>query len=133
VTARDDRSRGWRRWVAGAAFVLAVGLLASRTCQSEVASAEIRFLVGGAGAELQRLDVELYRPGDAELVGFYRRTYERGSGPDAGRWRLRADSGMYRAEIALRSRAGTTRVERALEIQDRAIITIDLEPDLAGR
>ena len=98
-----------------------------------MASAEIRFHVGAAGAQLRGLDVELYRPGEQELLGFYRQSYERGSGREAGRWRVHADSGMYRAVIALRSPAGTRRVERALEIQDRAVITIDLEADLAAR
>jgi hypothetical protein len=128
----NERSRGWRRWVSGAAFLLAVGFLSTRTCRSESASAEVRFVVGAGGARLERLEAELYRPGEQELLGYYRRFYERGrgSGAEAGRWPFRADGGMYRMKIALATAAGVVRVERALELEDRAVITIDLEHDL---
>lgn len=126
-------SQSWRRWVAGAAFLLAVGVLASRTCHSESASAEVRFRVGAAGGDLQRLEAELFRPGEGEVLGFYRRSFDRGVVGEAGRWPLRADAGVYQVKVALVSPRGTARVERAVELQDGAVITIDLEADLAGR
>jgi len=118
--------------VAGAAFLMAVGFLSTRTCRSESASAEIRFRVGDAGARLERLDAELYRPGEQDVLGYYRRFYDRagGSRAEAGRWPLRADAGMYRMVIDLTTQTGKVRVERGLEIQDRAVITIDLQRDL---
>jgi len=119
--------------VAGVAFVLAVGYLGSRTCKTESASVTISFRVGDAGGELQRLEAELHRPGEDEVIGFYKREFERGSGPEAGRWELRADDGLYRTRIALRTSRGTIRVERAVDLQDGAVITIDLEPDLSAR
>jgi hypothetical protein len=130
----NERARDWRRWVGGLAFLLAVGFLTTRTCRSESASAEIELQVGAAGADLVELDVNLYRPDDTEVLGFYRRAYERGSGPTAGRWKLTADSGMYRLEVTatLRGR-GRVRVERAVELRDGALIRIDLERDLTAR
>ena len=130
----NERARNWRRWVGGLAFLLALGFLTTRTCRSESASAEIQLLVGEAGADLARLDVGLHRPGEQELLGFFRRAYERGSGPVAGRWKLTADAGMYRLDVTatLRGRPAV-KLERAVDLRDGAIIRIDLERDLAAR
>jgi len=126
--------RDWRRGVAGAAFLLALLFLTTRTCRNQSASAEVRFRVGAAGAGLRQLSAELYHPrgqsDSDELLGFYRREFERGSGAEAGRWSVHADPGLYRMRIVLRSSAGTARLERGLDIQDGAVITIDLESDL---
>jgi hypothetical protein len=127
------RLRGWRRWLAGAAFLIALAVLSSRTCRSESASAEVRFRVGQAGGDLRQLEAELFRPGDDELIGFYRRSYDRGVLGEAGRWPLRADPGLYRMKIALVSSGGTTRVDRGVDLRDGAVVTIDLEADLAAR
>jgi hypothetical protein len=126
-------SRDWRRWVGGVGFLLALAFLASRSCrsESEAASAEVRFVVGGAGADLRRLEAELYRPGDDELLGFYRQSFERGAAAQAARWPLRADAGMYRLVVSLVTARGPVRTERAVQIEERAIITVDLEPDLS--
>jgi hypothetical protein len=124
-------SRDWRRWVGGVGFLLALGWLASRSCrsESESASAEIRFEVGSAGSELRRLEAELYRPGEEEMLGFYRQSFEGGvTGP--ARWPLRADAGVYRLEVTLATASQTVEVERAIEIQDGATIRVNLEPDL---
>ncbi len=126
----SDRVRKWRRHLASGAFLLALVLLTTRTCRSENASAEVRFRVGQAGAVLRGLEAELFRPGDQEVLGFYRRDFERGSGHEAGRWTVHADPGLYRMKIALRTAAGTTKVERGLEIFDGAVVTIDLESDV---
>jgi hypothetical protein len=88
--------------------------------------------VGSAGGELRRLEAELFRPDDREVLGFYRMNFDRGVVGEAGRWPLRADAGLYRLTIELVSARRTVRVERAVELQDGAVITIDLAPDLAG-
>lgn len=126
-------SRDWRRWVGGVGFLLAVGFLASRGCraESESASVEIRFEVGAAGSALRRLEVELFRPGEEELLGFYKQSYEKGVTGRAARWPLRADAGVYRLEVTLGTASRTVEVERAIEIQEGATITVNLEPDLA--
>lgn len=119
--------------MSGAAFVLAVAFLATRTCRSESVTGEIRFQVGDAGASLRRIDVELVRPGDDEVLGFYRQSFDRGAGRSAGRWPLRADAGLYRLRIDLTTTTGKTRVERGVDLQEGAVVTIDLERDLAAR
>ncbi len=127
----NQRVKKWRQRAGYAAFLLALVFLTTRTCRSESASTEMRFRVGQAGATLRGLEAELYRPGEEEVLGFYRRDYQHGSGSDAGRWTVRADPGLYRMKIALRTAAGSTRIERGLEVFDGAVVTIDLEPDLA--
>jgi len=119
--------------VSGAAFVIAVVLLGTRTCHTESVSADIHFRVGAAGGELRRLEVELYRPGEDELLGFYRQSFDRGTGREAGRWPLRADAGVYRMKIVAVSTGGTVRIDRGVDVQDNAVITIDLERDLTSR
>ena len=119
--------------MSGAAFVLAVAFLSTRTCKSDSVSGEIRFQVGDAGPSLRRLEAELVRPGEDEVLGFYRQSFNRGTGRSAGRWPLRADAGLYRLRIELTSTAGRVRVERGVDLQDGAVVTIDLERDLAGR
>jgi hypothetical protein len=112
---------------------VALTVLATRTCRSQTASSEVRFLVGDAGAGLERLEADLYRPDDEERLGFFQRNYPRGSGAEAGVWRLKADDGLYRMRIAVRSAGRTMRVERGVEIRDGAVITVDLERDLTAR
>jgi hypothetical protein len=126
----NQRVRKWRQHAGYAAFLLALVFLTTRTCRSESASADIRFRVGAAGAGLRGLSAELFRPGEEEVLGFYRRDYQQGSGSEAGRWTVHADPGLYRMVIALRSTGGTERVERGLEIFDGAVVTIDLESEL---
>ena len=118
--------------MATAALLLALLLISTRTCGHESASSEVRFRVGAAGAQLRRLEAELRRPGQDELLGFYRREFDHGSGSEAGRWPLRADAGVYRMSISLRTASGAVRVERALEMVDGATVTLDLERDLTG-
>jgi len=127
----NQRVKKWRQHAGYAAFLLALVFLTTRTCRSENASAEIRFRVGQAGAALRGLDAELLRPGEDEVLGFYRRDYPQGSGSGAGQWTVRADPGLYRMKVGLRTAAGLTKVERGLEIFAGAIVTIDLERDLA--
>ena len=119
--------------MSGAAFVLAVAFLSTKTCRSESVSGEIRFQVGDAGAALRRIEAELIRPGEDEVLGFYRQSFDRGAGRSAGRWPLRADAGLYRLRIDLTSTSGKVRVERGVDLQDGAVVTIDLERDLVAR
>lgn len=130
----EQPARNWRRWVGGLAFLLALGFLTTRTCRSESASAEIKLQVGAAGADLATLDVGLYRPDEQEQIGFFRRSYERGSGAVAGRWKLTADSGMYRLDVNATFRGRPPiKLERAVDLRDGAVIRIDLERDLTAR
>ena len=108
--------------------------MTTRTCRSESASAEIELQVGAAGSDLAQLEVGLYRPAETEQLGFYRRSYERGSGPTAGRWKVTADAGMYRLDVSATFRGRPPiRVERAVDLKDGALIRIDLERDLTAR
>jgi hypothetical protein len=129
----ERQTRRWQRPLASVAFLVALTLLTARTCQTQSASAEVQIRVGEAGADLRELDLELRRPGEQEVLGFFRRSFERGADPVAARWPVRADAGMYRLAIRLRSARGSVRVERALHIEDGATVTIDVERDLTAR
>ena len=132
------RRTGWRRTVAGLALVLALGLLATRTCQNELATAEIRIRIGEAGAALQEVRVEMLRGDDPEVLAYSEwRLGEAGAGEVVGPWSLRADGGMVRMEITARPRpaagagTGAITVSRAVELVDGASITIDIADELA--
>jgi hypothetical protein len=128
----ERQTRRWRR-LASVAFLAVLVLLTTRTCRTESASADIQFQVGAAGADLRALEAELYRPGEPEQLGFFRRGFERGAGPIAGRWPVHADAGLYRVAITLRTAHGVVRVERGVHIEDGATVTIDVERDLTAR
>jgi hypothetical protein len=119
--------------VASVAFLVLLTLLTARTCQTQSVSADIQVRVGVAGEQLREIDLELRRPGEQEVLGFFRRSFERGSGPVAARWPVRADSGLYRVAIRLRTARGSVRVERSIQLEDGATVTIDVERDLTAR
>lgn len=120
--------RNWRRIVGGVAFVIAVAWLAGRgACKSESAEATIRFRLGDAGREVRSLRAELYRGDDPEVLGFWEHNFdERGSGPVAGPWTVRADAGVYRLELVIRTAAATGRATRSIELREGASITVDI-------
>jgi len=120
--------RNWRRIAGGIGFVLAVAWLAGRgACKSELAEADIRFQLGEAGAEVRSLRAELRRSADPEVIGFWERNFEpSGSGPVAGPWKLRADPGLYRLEVVIKTASASGRASRSIDLQNGASITVDL-------
>ncbi len=120
--------RNWRRIAGGIGFVLAVGWLASRgACKSESAQASIRFQLGDRSGEVRSLRAELHRGDDPEELAFWERNFDgRGSAPLAGPWTLRADRGVYRIEVVVRTGAGSGRVSRSIDLQEGASITVDV-------
>ena len=125
--------------MAGLALVLALGLMATRTCQNELATSEIRIRVGEAGAALREVRAEMFRGDDPEVLAYSEwRLGEAGAGEVVGPWSLRADAGMVRMEITARPRAAGAEpaapaitVKRAVELVDGASITIDVSDELA--
>ena len=126
-------TRNWRRLVGGVAFVLAVGWVATRgVCKSDSAEAAIRFHLGETGAEVRSLRAELHRGDDPEVLAYWEKSFdERGSGPVAGPWRLRVDSGLYRVEVVIRTATASGVATRSIDLRDAMSITVDLTDALS--
>jgi hypothetical protein len=121
-------SRHWRRIVGGVAFVLAVAWLATRgTCGENSAEVTIRFRLGERAAEVRSIRAELHAGTGPEVLAFWEGNYpEGGTGPAVGHWPLRADAGVYLVEVEVRTRAGSGRISRKVELRDGASISLDV-------
>lgn len=120
--------RNWRRILGGIGFILAVAWLAGhKSCQAETATGAIRFRLGERAAEVRSVRAELHRGDDPEVIGFWERNFDQsGSAPVAGPWNLRADPGLYRVDVVVRTAAASGRASRSIDLQDGASITVDV-------
>jgi hypothetical protein len=125
-------TRSWRRIVGGIAFVIAVAWLATRaTCGSDSAAVTVRFGLGERAGEVRSLRAELQRGDSPEVLAFWEKSFdERGAGPLAGPWSLRADAGLYRLEVEVTTQAGSGRTSRRIELRDGASISVDVSDAL---
>ncbi len=123
-----DVRRNWRRILGGIAFVLAVAWLAGhKACKAELATGAVRFQLGERAAAVRSIRAELHRGDDLEVLGYWERNFdERGSGPVAGPWSLRADPGVYRVQVDVKTAAASGRVSRSIDLEDGASITVDV-------
>ena len=113
--------RSLRRVLGPIAFLAAIGLLASRTCASEMA--EVTFVVGVA-AEVDEVELQLLQPNQTERVAFCR---ARPSGtPPVAQCDLQVQSGDYDVAITLHGSAGTHNDTRRVTVANRATIRIDV-------
>jgi hypothetical protein len=128
----ESRRRRIAKRLAPLAFLAALGYLAFQGLRSERAAAEIRFVAGDRAAEVRRLEVELRRPRGEEVLGTFAASLERRRpGGELGRWPLRADAGSYELVIAMELAEGGRRdVRRGIELDDGAVITVDLAGEL---
>ena len=110
-----------RKVIAPIAFLVALGVLASQTCQSEMAEATVVVEVAPGTTEVE---LELLRGKSTERLGFFR---GRPLGkPPVIRWPVQADSGDYQLSITTHGSAGTEHETRGIRLKDRATITISL-------
>jgi hypothetical protein len=109
------------------AFIGALALLASRTCSSETASSEIRFVVGDAPVTSVRAD--LYSDDSDRGLGYFESTRIDAQGV-AGVWKLTTDAGLYRLAIEVRLPDRVENLSRRVELRDRAQVVVDLSRDL---
>ena len=123
-----DLRRNWRRILGGIGFILAVAWLAGhKSCQAESATGAVRFQLGERAAEVRSVRAELHRGDDPEVLGYWEMNFEaRGSAPVAGPWSLRADPGTYQLEVVVTTARASARVKRAIDLRDRASITVDV-------
>lgn len=122
-----------RRRIAPVALLLAVGLLASRTCANETRPVEIRLALGAAAAQLDTLRVDVFPAGASTGVASFERHLRRqpASGPLG--FQAALDPGTYSLRIEARGASDRT-LERAIvvdeQLGDRAVISVDLEQAL---
>ena len=116
-----------RKRIAPVAFLLALVVLATRTCGSETASVELVFDPGAARDRLVRLHVDVHRPGDDGAPVAY---FDSAAGPRM-RWTLQLDPGDYRLAFRATLAGGEVRrFDRTIVAEDNAVVTLSLERSL---
>lgn len=119
-----------RRRIAPVAFLLALALLASRTCQSEAVRVRIELDPGAASAEVRAVRVDVFRQGEDQSVAVFSRRYGE-AGPDARpSFEAQLDPGTYELRIEVETPRGHRRLERTIEPRDASTVTIRLEREL---
>ena len=116
-----------KRLLAIACFA-AIVYFGARTFAVETADCEIVFrLRGPALPQLQELDVRLFEEGDDELLGEFRKYYQRGSEAPLGHWPLVVSEGDYRLECDLRSADGSFTVVMPVSLVDGEAVSVYIE------
>jgi hypothetical protein len=116
----------FRSRIAPVAFVIALILLATHTCQSEPASVTFYFDFGGRGAPVRVLEVEMLRGDDPEPVANFKEHFSSSRPASRSRWKLKLDGGTYRLRIRVETAVKTHRLERTVKVTDGAAITVPL-------
>ena len=124
-----------RRRIAPLAFLLALALLGSRTCASEMTRVEIRLDLGAAAAHVETLRADVFPADAATGVASFER-HLRGQSPGPLGFEAALDPGTYRLRIEARPRAGSSArtLERVIvvgeQLGERTVISVDLEQAL---
>ncbi|HTM20404.1 MAG TPA: hypothetical protein VL172_07855 [Kofleriaceae bacterium] len=115
--AEESRRTVWRRRIAPFALVVALGLLATRTCTKESSSVELSFPLGQT--QVQELEVAI-RPADAEAATAPLGTWTGRPGVAPMRpWKLHLNPGSYHLQFHVTVPGGrTVTFERAIDVGD---------------
>ncbi len=125
--SRGSRYNTLRKRVAPIAFLAALVLLGTRTCNSEIANVELRFDVGTHQAFVSALRVDVARQSDpGESLGHFEHNFK--TAPESVRphWKLQLDPGMYVLRIVLETAGGIVTETRTADVVDKAVIRISL-------
>jgi hypothetical protein len=114
-------------------LVAILAILTVRTCQTESVEATVELRYGEAAELVREVRGELLRPGESEALGYFGRPYGEAGAPGPLRWDLQASPGSYVLDLEVELEGEWVQLERRIELSDRALITVDLERDLAGR
>jgi hypothetical protein len=123
--AEESRRVVWRRRIAPIALLIALGLLATRTCGAERTSVELSFDVGAAAERVRELQVTVHRlPAEGADTPVAQWTGR----PSAGvlrPWKLHLDPGGYRLRFRADVGGRMVRFDRTIDVrQDEARITV---------
>lgn len=119
-----------RHRLAPLVLVAILALLTLRTCQAETVESTLELEFGPAAADVREVRGELLRPDESEAIGSVVRSYGDGGAPGPLRWDLEATPGSYELELDVVMEGSWVEIERGVEIRDRAVVTVDLEPSL---
>jgi hypothetical protein len=130
----ESRRVVWRRRIAPIALLIAVGLLASRTCSTERSAIELSFDLGEAAAQVRELEVTVHREPAAETstpLGLW--TGRPGAAP-LRPWRIRLDPGRYQLRFrAVMADGRLLRFTRPLDVsEEEARVSVSLAAELAA-
>jgi hypothetical protein len=120
----------FRKRIAPVALMIALVLLATRTCSTEIARVEMALDFGAAAERVRQVRVDMFPRGEERSVLFFERAYgERGvTSPPSLEAQLDAGTHEMLFEVVLDD--GLRRFTRIVEVTDQATITVKLERDL---
>ncbi len=125
-----DRIRRLARSRVAPLLVLgAVLIFGARTCDKEPARVEVTFDFGAAAGRVRTLHADVFRGDQVASVAYFDADYA-GGAPHGRPWALQLNPGSYRLQLIVTTGAGTRTVERHIQAEDRARITVALEDEL---
>jgi hypothetical protein len=104
--------------------------MATRTCQSEMATVTFYFDFGARSAGVRSLEVNVHRGDDPAPVANFKERFNSSHEPGRSPWKLQLDSGTYELRIRVATDRRTYRFKRTAKVTDNAAITVRLEDSL---
>ena len=126
MTERPSFYQTLRRRIAPVAFLLALAVLAARTCQSDIAEVEIVMDLGPRAGQVEKLRVDVFREGENTSVLVLDKNYDAAGATSSPRMRAQLDRGTYHMEFSVLLHDGPRRFERILLV-DASSATIHLD------
>jgi hypothetical protein len=124
MAGRAERwEKAKRRWIP-LAFLVVLGLLGFRTCESEASDVTVVVDLGARAADARSLSVEYVRDGEDAPVATMRLTYGPGGAPGPAKQSLKLTPGGYTARIEIATDAGIERIVRKLRVDGSATIRV---------
>ncbi len=108
-----------RRILGPIAFLAALGVLASRTCEGEMAEATIAVEVA---PEDTRVELQLMKPNGTEKLAFFIGAPK--GEPPVATWVVQAVTGEYDLAITVHGPRGTRNLSRLVELRNRATVHV---------
>ncbi len=118
-----------RRRLAPAAFFVALLVLASQTCESELAEVTVVVELGRAAPLIRQLQVDLYEDGAVAPISTFERTFTSGA-PSSVSFTLATTDGAYRVDITATTANEPVWIDRVVTLSSRAAVTVAIEDEL---
>ena len=110
------------------AFFAGLVYFGARTFSVETADSEIVFRLRGPQLpKLQELEVRLFEEGDDEVLGSFRKYYQKGSVEPLGNWPLVVSEGSYIVECDLRSSDGAFSQRLPVKLVDGQAVSVYID------
>jgi hypothetical protein len=112
------------------AFLVALLVLATRTCSSEIAQVEMALDFGAAAERVRHVRVDMFAQGQDQSALVFERSYGERGVTRAPSFEAQLDPGMYEMLFEVELDDGVRRFERRVEVTDQATIKVNLERNL---